>query len=289
MPDMLRTLGLLFLALIAAAGVALGFWYHQDQQARQFVTTVTPLIYKTWNVEALTHRSASVLRKPDYAAEVGDMFGIFSPHLGPLHSATAPEGALRFGRVEPTMPRGLYGQYTSIAKFRDGEARLEFTVIKEQGAWRIARFSVSSEALLELMKKQPPARMAKQTWKSGPADEEAAVLAEAEEILRLMDSEDPGASWHRASLNYQEAVPKRRFVADLKRLHEKNGHPQNRRLQGIGFQFDRINATPPGDYAVADFESTYSRAKLQERLGFYKHEGKWKFSAHQWNRIDKPR
>jgi hypothetical protein len=289
MPGMLRTLGLLFLALIAAAGVALGFWYHQDRQARKFVTAVTPLIYKDWNVEALTHRSVSDLRTPDYATMVGDMFGSFSPYLGPLQSATPPEGALRFGRAEPGMPRGLYGQYTSIGKFRDDEARLEFIVIKEQGAWRIARFSVSSKALLELMKKQPPARMAQQTWVSGPADEEAAVLAEAEEILRLMDSEDPGACWHRASLNYQQAVPKRRFVADLKRLHEKTGHPQNRRLQGIGFQFDRTHATPPGDYAVADFESTYSRAKLQERLGFYKHEGKWKFSAHQWKRLDKPR
>jgi hypothetical protein len=64
MPDMLRTLGLLFLALIAAAGVALGFWYHQDQQARQFVTAVTPLIYKDWNVEALTHRSVRELQTP---------------------------------------------------------------------------------------------------------------------------------------------------------------------------------------------------------------------------------
>ncbi len=289
MPDMLRTLGLLFLALIAAAGAALGFWYHQDQQARQFVTAVTPLIYEDWNVEALTHRSASVLQTPDYAAEVGDMFGIFSPHLGPLQSATAPEGALRFGRAEPAMPRALYGQYTSTAKFRDGEAQLEFTVVKEQGAWRIAGFRVSSQALLELMKKQPPPRMAKQTWVSGPADEEAAVLAEAEEILRLMDSEDPGASWHRALLNYQEAVPKRRFVADLKRLHDKTGHPQHRKLQGIGFQFGRTNAKPPGDYAVADFESTYSRAKLQERLGFYQLEGKWRGSAAQWQRIDGPR
>ena len=48
--------------------------------------------------------------------------------------------------------------------------------------------------------------MAKQTWMSGPADEEAAVLAEAEEIFRLMDSEDPGATWHRGSLLFQEAT-----------------------------------------------------------------------------------
>ena len=44
-------------------------------------------------------------------------------------------------------------------------------------------------------------------------------------------------------------------------------------------------AIPPGDYAVADFVSTYSRATVRERLGFYKQESSWKFSAHQWNKI----
>jgi len=283
MPDMLRTLGILFLALIAAAGVGLGFWYHQDQQARQFVTTVTPLIYKTWNVEALTHRSASVLLTPGYEAQVRDLFETISPHLGPLDSATAPEGTLRFGRADRELPRGLYGKYTSTAKFRDAGATLEFLVIKEQGAWRIASFQVGSPAILQSLGKQKPAKAAEHTWMKGPADEEAAVLAEAEAIFRLMDSEDPGASWHRGSLLFQEATPKRRFVADLKRLREKTGHVQNRKLQGVGFQFDMPGGRPPGDYAVADFESTYSRATLQERLGFYKHEGKWRFSGYQRN------
>ncbi len=104
-----------------------------------------------------------------------------------------------------------------------------------------------------------------------------------------MDSEDPGSSWHRGSLPFQESTPKRRFVADLKRVREKTGHSQNRKLQGVGFQFDLADGTPPGDYAVADFESTYSRATLRERLGFYKHEGKWRFSGYQWTRNDKLR
>jgi hypothetical protein len=289
MPDMLRTLGLLFLALIASAGVALGFWYHQDQQARQFVTAVTPLIYKTWNVEALTHRSASVLRTPDYEAEVRDVFKIISPHLGPIESATAPEGTLRFGRADRQLPRGLYGKYKSTAKFHDAEATLEFLVIKERGVWRIASFQVGSPAILQGLGKHKSAKAAEHTWVKGPADEEAAVLAEVEEIFRRMDSEDPGATWHRGSLLFQEATPKRRFVADLKRLREKAGHVQNRKLQGVGFQFDMPSGRPPGDYAVADFESIYSRATLQERLGFYKHEGKWRFSRYQWKSVDTSR
>jgi hypothetical protein len=284
---MLRTLGLLFIAIIVAAVVGFGFWLHLDRQAREFVIAVTPIIYKTWNADALTHRSIGMLQTPDYEAQVSDMFQMFSPHLGPLESAQAPDGTLRYGRADPKLSRGLYGKYTSQVKFREAEATLEFSVIKEQGAWRIAGFRISSPAVLEAMKKQPPAQMAGANWVRGPPDEEASVLAEAEEILRIMDSEDPGATWNRASLVFQQTVTKRRFVADMKRLRDKTGHTQNRKLQGVGFMFNRPNATPPGDYAIADFVSTYSRATLEERLGFYKREGKWEFSAHKWTRIDK--
>ncbi len=68
-------------------------------------------------------------------------------------------------------------------------------------------------------------------------------------------------------------------------MRQDYGHLQSRKLEGVGFSFNRPNAKPPGDYAGADFVSTYSRATVRERLGFYKQEGQWKFSAHQWNRI----
>ena len=77
----------------------------------------------------------------------------------------------------------------------------------------------------------------------------------------------------------------RRFVTKLERMRQDYGHLQSRKLEGVGFSFNRPNAKPPGDYAVADFVSTYSRATVRERLGFYKQESSWKFSAHQWNKI----
>ena len=164
MPDMLRTLGILFLALIAAAGVGLGFWYHQDQQARQFVTTVTPLIYKTWNVEALTHRSASVLRTPDYEAQVRDHVRDLQPAPRAARFGHSSRGQLRFGRADRELPRGLYGQYTSTAKFRDARGEARIPVIKEQGAWRIASLQVGSPGrILQSMSKQQ-----RRGWRSKP-------------------------------------------------------------------------------------------------------------------------
>lgn len=286
---MLRILGLLFLALLAVAGAGFGFWVHQNGQAREFVSATIPVIYTDWNADALTHRSASVLQTPDFGAQVRDTFQLFAPHLGPLESSETPEGTLRYGRPAPNVPSGLFGTFTARAKFRDGEATLDFVVVKEQGAWRIGSFGVSSPAILEAMQKQSASKSARSNYVRGPPEEEAAVLAVAEEILRIMDSEDPGAAWNRGSLPFQQAIKKRRFVADMKRMREKTGHAQNRKLQGIGFMLDRTTANPPGDYAVADYVSTYSRATLRERLGFYKHEGTWKFSAHTWSRVDEKR
>ena len=283
---MLRILGLIFLALVAAAGITLGIWIYQDRQARDFIIATTPTIYTDWNAEALTHRSAGPLRTPDFEAKVEELFRTFGPHLGPLESAEPPEGWLNYGRADASLPSGLYGKYKSHARFRKGEAELEFVVIREQGAWRIASFRIESPAVLEAMKKQPAAKNAGPDFLKGPPDEEVAVRTEAEAILQLMDSEDPGASWHLASLQFQEARPKRRFLADMDRMRKSTGNLQSRQLQGIGFRLDFQQGKPPGDYAVADFVSTYSRATVEERLGFYRKEGKWLFSAHQWRRVD---
>ena len=283
---MLRTLGLLFLALIVAAGIGFGGWMYLDRQARDFVVATTPIVFKNWNVDAVTHRSASVLQTPEFESNVHTMFQAFSPQLGPLVSAEPPIGWLRYGRADPKLPSGLYGKYKSSAKFQKADAELEFLVIREDGAWRVAGFWVSSPALFEVLQKKAPAGNSGPDFMKGPPEEEAAVLAEAEAILRLMDSEDPGASWHRASLLFQEATPKRRFVREMDRMRKMTGHMQNRKLQGIGFRLDFQAGTPPGDYAIADFLTTYSKATVEERLGFYRKEGQWKFSAHKWRRID---
>jgi hypothetical protein len=69
--------------------------------------------------------------------------------LGPLEDAGKPEGsvALRWG--EYARPIGLVGQYEFSARFRNGEAKLEFGVIWEDGKWRISRYRFDSPLLYE--------------------------------------------------------------------------------------------------------------------------------------------
>ena len=186
---MLRILGFLFLVVIVAAGIAGGIWYHQDRQARQFVENANSRIYGTWNTDTLFRNMAGVSRSPDRDAWAREFFPMMSDALGPLESAETPAGTLRYGRPAPDMPRSFFGTYTSSAKFRNGDAELEFVVIKENGAWRIAAYQVSSPAIMDAMSKKALGRSSGPTWDRGPPDEESAVLAEAEEILRIMDSE----------------------------------------------------------------------------------------------------
>ena len=212
---MLRILGFLFLVVIVAAGIAGGVWFHQDRQARQFVENANSRIYANWNTDTLFRNMASDSRSPDRDAWAREFFPMMSEALGPLESSETPQGTLRYGRPAPAMPSGFFGKYTSSAKFRNGNAELEFVVIKENGTWRIAAYQVSSPAILEAMSKKALGKSSGPTWDRGPPDEESAVLVEAEEILRIMDSESPGDSWNRASLMLQQSISKRRFVAKL--------------------------------------------------------------------------
>ena len=282
---MLRILGLLLVAILVVAGMGFGYWVHQDRQARAFVVATIPVVYKEWSAEALAQRSIETLQTPAYEGQVRDMFQNFGSYLGPLESSDAPEGTLHYGRGEPGVPNGLYGRYSANAKFKSGAGQLEFIVIKEEGVWRVAKFSVTSPELVAALQKRKPMKDVRPNYLPGPPDEQSAVLAVADEIFRIMDSDDPASAWNRGSIPFQQAKTKRRFMADMKRLHDMSGHAQSRKLQGVGFAFDRANANPPGDYAIADYVSSYSRVTVRERLGFYRHEGTWQFSGHDWSRV----
>ena len=155
---MLRALGFLFLVVIVAAGIAGGIWNHQDRQARQFVTRAIPATLESWDHEAMQRRSIRELRTEENAAGMRQMMQMFAQHLGPLESSEPLQGRVEYGQLDPSLPRGLFAKYTAEAKFRGGEATLQFMVIKQDAAWRIAGFRVDSPVLFEAMRKANPAK-----------------------------------------------------------------------------------------------------------------------------------
>src|SRR5690242_11750613 len=103
---MLRTLGLLFLALLVAAGMGFGYWIHQDRQARAFVAVSIPIIYRDWNADAVIRRAALPLRTPEFEARARELFQLFGAQLGPMQSSEPPQGSLRYGRAASELPTG---------------------------------------------------------------------------------------------------------------------------------------------------------------------------------------
>jgi hypothetical protein len=156
---MLRILGLLFLALIAAVAILFGLTYRHDQSARTYVSAAVPAIYNNWDFAKLKERASVQLRKdPGFDSAGPQMFRMMGEALGPLESATAPEGKAGYGWGESAPARGIYGDYQVHAKFRAGEAELRLFVVKEDGMWRIAAFNVNSPVLIDPIRRQqrPP-------------------------------------------------------------------------------------------------------------------------------------
>jgi hypothetical protein len=151
---MLRVLGFLFLVVIVIAGIGGGIWYHQDRQAREFVTRTIPAVFERWDHEAMQRRSIRELRTEENATAMRQMMQMFAQHLGPLESSEPLDGRVEYGQVNPALPRSLYARYTAAAQFKAGKATMQILVIKQDAAWRIAGFWVDSPVLFDLMGKQ---------------------------------------------------------------------------------------------------------------------------------------
>ncbi len=155
---MLRVLGFLFLVVIVIAGIGGGIWYHQDRQARGFVTRTIPAVFERWDHEAMQRRSIRELRTDEYSAGMQQMMQMFGQHFGPIESSKPLEGKVEYGQLAPELPRGLYARYTTTAKFKGGEATLRFDLVKQDAVWRIAGFRVDSPVLFDAMLKMNPAK-----------------------------------------------------------------------------------------------------------------------------------
>lgn len=108
----------------------------------------------------------------------------------------------------------------------------------------------------------------------GPAEDEAAVSAQAKEVLRLLDSGQMGAAWDGASLMLQQQAPKPAFMSRLESMHGAMGELQSRTPKAVGFVTNMPGA-PPGYYAGAFFESKFARGTVDEKLVFVRQDAKW--------------
>jgi len=117
----------------------------------------------------------------------------------------------------------------------------------------------------------------------GPAEDEAAVAAQAKEVLRLLDSGQTGAAWDGAAPALQQQITKPAFIAMNKSMRDAMGDVQDRTPKAIGFATN-IPDAPPGYYAGAFFESNSARGAVQEKLVFVRQDAKWQLVGYFMNK-----
>jgi len=121
---------------------------------------------------------------------------------------------------------------------------------------------------------------AEPTFELGPLKEQSAVAEQVQKVILLLDSGEVGASWEASAPPLKGSTSKLAYVAGIKAMRGAVGDVVSRKLQGIGFMTNMPGA-PPGQYAGAFLETTFSRAaSVEEKLVFYKFQGNWQLAGY---------
>jgi uncharacterized protein DUF4019 len=280
---MMRFLGYLFVLLLIVAAALFGGRYYVDRQARTYVAQAVKPIYSNWNFAAMKSRASPRIRDvADFEASGRRLFDAFGGVLGPLQSADAPEGSPEFGWKSDAEVRGLFARYTVNARFERGEARLRFVVAKEGGIWQIIGFRIEGPASLESAVAAFATQGSESSFKPGNAEESAAIAASARKVIESLDAGTAGDCWDNSSPALKQIVSRERFLSDMTAQRAEVGSLKDRNPLAVEFALD-LPGRPRGRYARAEFESSFTRGTLEERLLFYHQDGKWLLAGYRWS------
>ncbi|WP_374582856.1 DUF4019 domain-containing protein [Pseudoduganella sp.] len=114
----------------------------------------------------------------------------------------------------------------------------------------------------------------------GSAEEEAAVAAQAQKAINLLDAGEHGKAWDHAAKPFQDSTSKPVFIAGIKSMRGLVGAVKTRSVRGIGFTKELQDA-PAGHYAGVFFETTFANASaLEERVVLFNQNGQWRLAGY---------
>ncbi len=136
-------------AYLAAVGGGL------DAQAKSYAEGSVTAITSHWDAQALLSRASEKLRaglSPDKSEAVFEMFN----RLGALVVSHGCNGQASMYRSFTGQPSRTEASYTCTATYRNGDATLNFALVKDAGGWAINGFHVNSDVF---QSKKPPASL----------------------------------------------------------------------------------------------------------------------------------
>jgi len=110
---------------------------------------------------------------------------------------------------------------------------------------------------------------------AGTAEEREAVRLAAEGYLALIDSRQYAKTWESAGPVLKDMTNETLWVNTL-RLARKMSLPEERKLQGFGFNTRVDNRAPEGEYVVVQYIGQEGSTTATEKMVLQRHEGQWK-------------
>lgn len=112
-------------------------------------------------------------------------------------------------------------------------------------------------------------------------EKEQIALGVAQSWLALVDAGDHAASWHNASVLFQNAVDKQQWATVAKDARQRHGDFISRSVKSVSYTTSLPEA-PAGEYVVIIFNSEFEKAKtvteaVTPMLG---EDGKWRVAGY---------
>lgn len=130
-------------------------------------------------------------------------------------------------------------------------------------------FRISTEAPKPL----PPAT-------AGTAEQTMAVFTAGKDIVHRIDDGKYDLVWEESSDLMKRTAPKFAMKTTLSSLRKPLGKPSPRGRPAIGFTDNIDWNLPKGEYALMEFDTTFGRKVVHEKLVLSREQGTWKLAGY---------
>jgi hypothetical protein len=155
MKKLLIILGAIFLIVMILVAVGIGFVAVKgsalDKQSKAFVDRNVPLIFATWDDEALWSRASPVFMQATPKDKLDSFFTSFSHKFGKMQAYQGSKGTTYMNDRVLSSHSGevITAVYTAHVIFDAGPADVKVTLIKHGDEWQIEGFNINSDVLLK--------------------------------------------------------------------------------------------------------------------------------------------
>jgi hypothetical protein len=138
-------LGMISLAVIVivAAGLGVAFWKGNalDAESKAFVDTLVPAIAANWDSKALLQHASTEFIESAPPEKLSEAFSQFS-RLGRMLNYEGSSGDSKMF-YSTSAGNTITAQYAAKARFENGEAMFQLSLVKRGQQWQVIRLNVS--------------------------------------------------------------------------------------------------------------------------------------------------